>query len=861
MTQVTSGWRSLWGTLLLLLLLTASGTAPQATAQTSATAPAGGQAATAPKPAEALYLQLQKVGLDPARTYHIREAALDWPGLHLTLEDGEICFTNNVAGKITGAFFEGDGEVLLSPPNKVERASMALFTGMAILEDRFTTAYFRFNDDMFGELQPHLRPTSDGQDFASRWNDTAVHLGELDAMRLLVSFSEALPVAGRPAQTSGAGAPAQKDDDRFLHARVESPLLGAYDLFYDEKAFESVVAGQTKTVAGNTYYDIWTSFRAKAAASRGGQSAETPPPDEVEIQSYKINTQVNPPTSLSADVTLKMRVRRGGARTLMFELSRFLQVKQVEVNGHPVEFINNPALEGTQLARRGNDEVAVVFDEPLQPGQELNVRFVYGGDVLSEAGGGLLYVGARGAWYPGRGLIPCNYELDFRYPAGWTLIATGKRVAGSANVEADEGARGEREAKWITDRPIALAGFNLGKYERASARAGKIEIDTYAARGVERNFPHLSVSTMPPPEMPRNVPTPPGPVVHAEIDPSPARNAQKVADEAAQALSFFSEKFAPYPYGSLELTQMPGSASQGWPGLIFLSSMSFLSPAEAAGLRMSPEQSAMRKLMLPHETAHQWWGDLVLWKSYRDQWLVEALANYSALMMVEKENPAEFRQVLESYRADLQEKNKDGEPLGSAGPVTLGQRLSSSHFPTGYEAISYGRGTWLFHMLRYMLLDGEALSEKRGAEPKPEEPFVRALRKVCERYAGRPISTEELIAVFAEELPASLRYEKQKSLDWFIDSWVQGAALPHFSLRGVKIAKGASVSVSGTIVERDAPDDLVTPVPIYAVVGGRDVLLGRVFVDSAETPFHLTAPAGTSKLLVDPNGTLLTSRR
>lgn len=306
---------------------------------------------------------------------------------------------------------------------------------------------------------------------------------------------------------------------------------------------------------------------------------------------------------------------------------------------------------------------------------------------------------------------------------------------------------------------------------------------------------------------------------------------------------------------------MPGSASQGWPGLIFLSSMSFLSPAEAAGLRMSPEQSAMRKLMLPHETAHQWWGDLVLWKSYRDQWLVEALANYSALMMVEKENATEFRQVLESYRADLQEKNKDGEPLGSAGPVTLGQRLNSSHFPTGYEAISYGRGTWLFHMLRYMLRDGEALSEKRGTEPKPEEPFVRALRKVCQRYAGRPISTEELIAVFAEELPPSLRYEKQKSLNWFIDSWVEGTALPHFSLRGVRFTKGASVSVSGMIVEKDAPDDLVTAVPIYAVAGGRNFLLGRVFVDGPETSFHLTAPAGASKLLVDPNGTLLTSRR
>ncbi len=39
------------------------------------------------------------------------------------------------------------------------------------------------------------------------------------------------------------------------------------------------------------------------------------------------------------------------------------------------------------------------------------------------------------------------------------------------------------------------------------------------------------------------------------------------------------------------------------------------------------------------------------------------------------------------------------------GPVTLGNRLSCSQFPTGYEAISYGRGTWLLHMLRNMMRD------------------------------------------------------------------------------------------------------------------------------------------------------------
>ena len=113
------------------------------------------------KPAEALYLQLGRVGLDPTRVYRVRDASLDRPAVHITLEDGTIACTQDVMGRITGAFFEGDGEVLLTPPNSVERRSISLFTGMAILEEHFVTAYFRFNDDAANELRPDLRCAGD----------------------------------------------------------------------------------------------------------------------------------------------------------------------------------------------------------------------------------------------------------------------------------------------------------------------------------------------------------------------------------------------------------------------------------------------------------------------------------------------------------------------------------------------------------------------------------------------------------------------------------------------------------------------------------------------------------------------------
>jgi hypothetical protein len=234
-------------------------------------------------------------------------------------------------------------------------------------------------------------------------------------------------------------------------------------------------------------------------------------------------------------------------------------------------------------------------------------------------------------------------------------------------------------------------------------------------------------------------------------------------------------------------------------------------------------------------------------------------------MMLQEKDPAGFREVMEKYRGDLLEKNKDGSSPTEAGPVTLGTRLLSSRFPGGYEAILYGRGTWLFHMLRTMMKDAAAQEGgKKGQNSvAAEEPFVRALRKVRERYEGQPISTSQLLDVFAEELPPSLRYEGKKSLDWFLEGWINGTSLPKLELKGVKFTpKGSGAMVSGTIVQKDAGEDLVTSVPVYAVMAGKQtIFLGRVFADGEESSFHLAAPAGAHKIVLDPNETILTNPR
>jgi hypothetical protein len=817
-------------------------------------------AATTPTPrehsAETLYSQLQSVGLDKSRVYNIREVTLERAAFHITFDDGTIAFTEDVAGHVTGAFFEGEGEVLLIPNDQAERASMMLFTGAAILEEKFVTAYFRFNDETFTELQPALRATANSQEFVSQWDSTARNLAQFDALRLLLSFSNSLPTSGQQEPASPASN-RRADDDRMLHARLQGRNLGTFDLYFDSLAAEQIWAGQQKTVEGETYYDVWSAFTQGKPGGRSGDAAgvmgEEAKPEAVSVSQYKIQTKVAPPTRLDAEASLQLEVRQAGQRAVLFELSRFLQVSKVESDGVPVEFIHNQSLEGTQLARRGNDLIAVVFPQPLRAGQQINLHFVYGGEVLSEAGAGLLYVGARGTWYPNRGLEMARFDLQFRYPPEWTLLATGKRVDGAP---ADSRA-GEQSSHWVSDRPMPVAGFNLGKYFRVAARAGDVTVEAYAASGVERSFPQGSSPTLPFPthRLPEQI-------TMAAPPPSPSRNAQAVANSSAHAVEFFAHRFGPYPYTSLALTQMPGEVSQGWPSLIFLSSFSFLTPTEKSQLHMSAVATILSENVIVHETAHQWWGDLLSWKSYRDQWLFEALANYSALLLMESENPSQFRVVMEKYRQDLLGKNKEGSPLADAGPVTFGTRLNCSHFPDGYNAISYGRGTWLFHMLRTMLRDAERSRSGHAAnlsDAQADEPFLRALSKARERFQERAINSREFLQVFEEELTPSLRYEGRKSLDWFYEGWVNGTALPHLELQSVKYAaKAGGSAVSGKVVQKDTPQELVTVVPVYAVFAGKNVLLGQVFADGPETAFHFTAPAGTRKIVLDPYQTLLT---
>src|SRR5579863_9933622 len=657
--RVTSAARRL---LLALLLSPLVASAQQSPLSAQPSQQQNAPAATAPEqvtipltsgPVLPLYRALRTVGLDPKSVFKIREAAIEREDVHLWLNDGTIAFTRAVDGRITGAFFEGDGEVLIRPPDRMERASLGLFINAGVLEEKFSSAYFRFNDDLAKELQPYLRPPDEEQaDFVKRNDASATTLAQIDAMRLCISFTSAAAI-------SAPGEPPPVPD-RLLHARIAGEHYGVFDIYFDTRSPEQIVVGNASIHGDQTYYDLWMSFpmRSLRKASLSDARFESPSgplwtPKVLSIAKYTVAATLDTSRNLAADATLDVDIKQGGTRVVLFELSRYLELKQVEYEGKPLEFIQNEAVEGSELSRRGNDMIAVVFPAPLQPGQHFMLRFNYAGSVLSDAGGGLLYVGARGTWYPNRGIAMANYDLTFRFPQPWSLIATGKRASLEREGDAFVG-------HWVSEQPIPIAGFNVGEYVESSAKSAGVEVDAYAARGTEyrRSTPNARNNSSPllSPHVPGTLDTVP-------LPPSlqnPSGVGQSLAERAAETLSSEAQMLGPYPFSSLSLTENPSAESQGWPGLIFLSSYAYLQPEQLRAMNLSAADAIIySEVMMPHELSHQWYGDKVSWASYHEQWLLEALANYCSLLLLERSRPADVQLTLENYRQILATGRRD----------------------------------------------------------------------------------------------------------------------------------------------------------------------------------------------------------
>jgi Peptidase family M1 domain len=512
------------------------------------------------------------------------------------------------------------------------------------------------------------------------------------------------------------------------------------------------------------------------------------------------------------------------------------------VDGAPAEVYERDSVRH-DLPEGGGDELMLVIPaRPLEPGSEHEVEIRHEGKVVLDAGHQVYFVSSRGSWYPNRGAQFATYDVTYRYPKNLDLVSAGK-------VTEDKTEGDVRITRRVPDGRIRLLGFNLGVYERKVLERGGIGIEVCANREVEdalryRPEPQASDSIAAnTPRIPRRFvgarasepPPAPPPVAVNPVD-----QLSQVADDVAAAAEFYRARLGEPPIDRIEVSPVPGRFGQGFAGMIYLSTLSYL-PVTARPLSLMPawQQVFYGEFWRAHEVAHQWWGNIVTAGAYRHEWLMEALANYSALMFLEsRHGPKIIDSMLDQYRRQLLAKGLDGETAESEGPVVQGRRLENSNNPNAWIAVAYGKGAWIIHMLRRRLGDAG---------------FMKMLAELQRRYAWKTIDTEQFRLLCAEFLPPR---SPDPTLENFFDQWVYGTGIPSLKLTYSVKGKPGAWKLTGTVTQSDVPDDFNVSVPVE-IQTGRGKVVRQVETGSEPASFSIVVEAANAKAVLDPGSSVL----
>jgi hypothetical protein len=786
-----------------------------------------------------LYDAINALRIDPTSVYRIAPAhhiELRRGDAVLSFEEGTLTFFSPLDGQISGAVFSGRGHVLAAPREPIEKQQMGLFLGAPVLDQEFIGAYLRFTDNTVDELLRQFRSAGlSAQTDASivgEWESLLARLNPGYTLRIL---SDRLSSTLKPC----------------FYGYIEGVATGPFDVVLDAQRDEPFLLGQVHKAGAKSYYDVWTSHRLPDS-----------PVHSVAFHAlhYSIEASISPDNSLEATATVSLRAEAGTERILSFQLSRALTIQSITgEQDDPLAFFQNEGMSLQERSTRGNDYLDVVLPQFPTPHQEFTLHFHYRGNVIQDAGNGVLYVGARESWYPhlGDSAEFSAYDFVLRWPRKLRLIATGAKLE-----EHEEG--DFRAGHWKAEKPMSVAGFNLGEYASASVSSGAHTIDIYANRQLEEDLrKRLSTPAadlLAPPPQRFDFPSSAGRAVATlPPPPNPADALKQLAKEIDSSIRFYEAFSGPFPFHNLSVSQIPGTFAQGWPGLLYVSTYSFL-PSEAqqrAGLTVAGQEH-YTELVPYHEVAHQWWGNVVGWSSYRDQWINEAIANYLAVLFADtKKNPDHTLRVwLTRYRQRLTEKPPGAiEAPANVGALTLGTRLNSSKSPAAYDAVIYSKGSWIMHMLREMLRQPAAAGQP--GTRNPDARFTTLLQTLATKYAYRALSTDDLQHEVEAVMTRAMDLEGGRSMEWFFEQWVRGTGIPQYRVEFSVHHTDKGYAIRGKLFQIGVPRSFIASVPLYASGAGHASFLGTVQASGPETSFHFVAPNPPRKIIVDPQMTLL----
>jgi hypothetical protein len=753
--------------------------------------------------------------MDPAKTAVTENVGIVRDRVHITLVRGTIQFGQPVNGVVFAAVFHGEGRVQVDPPNPIEAQQLRLFTKQDRIDYKFSDATFSFTDDLMEEVGKQVKWKGGGP------------AGD-DVYSSRQKFREDMGQAVIPRLVQGVMGTDRKRSAYFL-ADLKIDDKHWVEFEDDAQEPEEIMIGRWVDVGPVRNLDIWMNFPA------GGRSSADAWKDplakrDFTIRHYSIDANVTTSAELTATAKVDLEPRLDGQRVLVFGLDSNLRVDSIkDAQGKTLAFIQ--AREGKDRYQSYGDYVAVMLGEPLKAGTPLTLEFHYAGKrAIRKAGNGNYFCESSG-WYPE---LPdsfstrSDFEMTFHSPKNTVLVATGEKISDTM-----EG--GTRVTKWKSEIPLATAGFAYGDYKEYDDKAGDVAVNIYANRGpddVMASLQQLFDS---------------GAVEGAVGTLSPAAMAKTMGIEMSNTVKVFSMYFGPYPYKHLSVTSLPISYSygQGWPGLIYLWSASFLDAQQRHEIRL-PDGVQLTDFFRAHESSHQWWGHRVGWKSYHDQWLSEGFADFSGILYVQyRENMKESLNQWKKEKEHLKEKDIKGHTVESLGPIWMGRRIASSETNGGsYQDLIYSKGAYVLQMVRQMMMDPR--------NPDPEHIFKETMQDYCKTFNNQAASTEDFKATVEKHMTRGMDLDGNHKMDWFFNEYVYGTGIPQYTLHAaVSTGADGKTTVTGELLREGVPDNWKDVIPLYAHMGDKTVRLGSLGATHPRETLNFVIPNKIDKITMN----------
>jgi peptidase M1-like protein len=666
-----------------------------AAAALSAQTPASPPSPAAPVDPAALRRDIEAAHLEAARAVSLKSVKLAAGLATLRLDEGVLLPASRVGGKTVELVFLGRGRITLEPPDSVESGQLELFTGGSRLDEEFKEAVLVMGlDPAVAALlkkpaaQPDDATVKRAEELYKQWR------AKPERKQLNVETGILGDALGDPSYQGYFAAWFRGGDLGDILYLIdpdsrEQVTLGHFvPLQATEKEKRKILrqierAQRKGRLVGLELDDLGQWDTWLAASLRDKEGKPVPGGATFEPEKYTLDVTVGNDVRLSGRARLDLKCRVPGARLVPLRLERDLAVSRVTDGAGADLFF-----------QRAGSELTVALPRAAAAGEAVQLAVEYAGNAIDKDWNLYTLLDTE-TWYPHAGSLDrARYDVTYHWPKGLDLVAAGKR-AGAGETS---GLRWERRT---IDLPVFGTSFEIGHFKTEEVKAGHVQV-TFA------------------------------------FDPGSdlgRSGREEVMKTVTDALSYYEDLFGPYPSDALTIaTAAHRDFSQGMPGLVTLADGMLIDLgvwSKFFGLRD-------RREVIAHELAHQWWGDLVGWASYRDQWISEAMANFCALQYAKARLDSKERGlagITSGWQRQLTEELADGRAVESVGPVVLGVRLLSSRSDDAYQAIVYQKGALVLNML---------------ARGMGEDNFRKALGQIVRRTGQGTLSTEDLLSLLGQ---------------------------------------------------------------------------------------------------------------